>query len=202
MSEFRKKFSEAFGCDFPGHAVELAFPRLRFELAAGVGLKKRLETGERRAISLFHRVFAPDVTVGLEVTFWPESKGHSARKQLKTLSEEGLAPEATWEREVVAIDKEGDNVCEERYSTIVRSGSSDVAAVLRAVVWMDHGGWRGLSFRAMAFDAGSAVGFFPYDDRGLDVFAKRPESLIPIYDLMTDWILEYDRPRILSELGI
>lgn len=41
----------------------------------------------------------------------------------------------------------------------------------------------------------------PYDDRGADLLARTPEALKGIYDDLTDLILEWDRERIMIELG-
>ena len=35
-----------------------------------------------------------------------------------------------------------------------------------------------------------------YDDRGLDVIARQPEVLVPLYRTFNQWILDYDRERI------
>lgn len=35
-----------------------------------------------------------------------------------------------------------------------------------------------------------------YDDRGCDVIALKKEDLLPLYNELNDWILEYDRERI------
>ena len=41
-----------------------------------------------------------------------------------------------------------------------------------------------------------------YDDRGLDIIAARREPLVPLYHRFSRWVLEYDRERILTELGL
>jgi hypothetical protein len=35
-----------------------------------------------------------------------------------------------------------------------------------------------------------------YDDRGLDVFATDPMTVLSVYQEFNDWLLDYDRPRI------
>lgn len=204
MSVFRDNLVNVFGRDFPGHAIEMPLPRLRFELAVGKGLEQRLETAEIRAKSIFQSVFGNHSAIWLELTFWPTEARISPATQMELLAKEGLAPSSTiaWEREVVLFEDHGEATTVERYWAPVSADSPGLDAVRKAVVWGDHGQWLDLSFGALAIDMTTALGVFPYDDRGLDVFAKRAESLIPIYHQLTDWILEYDRPRIQSELGI
>jgi hypothetical protein len=40
-----------------------------------------------------------------------------------------------------------------------------------------------------------------YDDRGVDIMALSPEALMPLYRNFDQWILDYDRPRILEAFG-
>lgn len=35
-----------------------------------------------------------------------------------------------------------------------------------------------------------------YDDRGMDVFATDPRTVLPVYQEFNSWLLDYDRPRI------
>lgn len=40
--------------------------------------------------------------------------------------------------------------------------------------------------------------FFMYDDRGLDVIANNKNELQPLYTIFNNWILDYDRERIIG----
>lgn len=40
-----------------------------------------------------------------------------------------------------------------------------------------------------------------YDDRGMDVIALDREVLLPLYRNRTEWLLDYDRPRMSEALG-
>jgi hypothetical protein len=40
-----------------------------------------------------------------------------------------------------------------------------------------------------------------YDDRGVDIMALSPEPLMSLYRDFNQWILDYDRPRILEAFG-
>jgi len=51
------------------------------------------------------------------------------------------------------------------------------------------------------FDPHTTILVRPYDDRGADLIAGSPEALQGIYDDLKDIVLEWDRDRILEELG-
>lgn len=203
MSPSRAKFIDLFGCEFPGHACELSLPRLRFELAVGGTRKQRLDAAEQRAQTIIHRILRGHDTVEVELTFWDGQYGLPSGTQMHVLADLGMVPVCggQWHQEVEEQDQETATQ-EIRYSASVSTSSAGLDAVIRALVHADHGRWKELSFLALLFVDDPALGLFPYDDRGMDVFAADAAELLPYYRLFAEWLLDYDRPRMKSELGI
>ncbi len=77
-------------------------------------------------------------------------------------------------------------------------------SLLSAIVLEDHLGVEGfrLGAKVLFFSPELCLGFYPYDDRGADLFSREPGSLLPIYERFEEWILDCDRKRIMCELGM
>jgi hypothetical protein len=58
------------------------------------------------------------------------------------------------------------------------------------------GGLREFVSSIYVFDVENHVMLHLYDDRGLDIVAYDKATLIPIYNKLNKWILEYDRKQI------
>lgn len=67
--------------------------------------------------------------------------------------------------------------------------------LLREIIRSDIGGWSGFASNVF-FLADGPVLYHLYDDRGLDVLGGTRETLLPLYERFSDWILEYDRAQI------
>ena len=69
-------------------------------------------------------------------------------------------------------------------------------SLLREIIRADFGGISGLVSNVFFINAGDAVLFHLYDDRGADLVAADKEMLRPIYDRYNQWVLDYDRLKI------
>jgi hypothetical protein len=74
--------------------------------------------------------------------------------------------------------------------------SFDYGAVFQAIGNADHAIEPSVGSRVYFCNAGTDVILHMYDDRGLDVIARQPEVLVPLYRTFNQWILDYDRERI------
>ena len=73
------------------------------------------------------------------------------------------------------------------------------ASVAKELDVLPKSRWIG-SIYVVDFDRGIAL--HVYDDRGMDLIAVDPSALRPIYEEFTDWLLDYDRPRIEAKFGL
>ena len=70
--------------------------------------------------------------------------------------------------------------------------------LLEAITYCD---FKGLGFRELSsavffFDTERHLLFHPYDDRGVDVVAEKPEDIRFLYEDCRNWLLEYDMERM------
>ncbi len=200
MTEFREVFTSIFSCRYPGAAIALPVPRLRFELAHGPE-RTALQEALRRCVSLLDAVRRRDEAVWVELCFWQE---HSCLAQVQALENHGLCPlgASGWEREHYPDPGGEPDDVEHRFSALIPSASRGFDSLFRAIIWGDHGGYENLSVRALIVAPTAQFGFSPYDDRGADLFAAKAESLLPLYREFESWILDFDRSRIEAELGL
>lgn len=71
-----------------------------------------------------------------------------------------------------------------------------IPALLEAIMSCDFKGFRELSSAVFFFDTKRQILFHPYDDRGLDVAAERPDAIRFLYEECKNWLLEYDLERM------
>ncbi|APM37978.1 DUF3885 domain-containing protein [Clostridium kluyveri] len=68
--------------------------------------------------------------------------------------------------------------------------------VFREIIIGDLGGSEDFISSIYLFDVENHVMLHLYDDRGLDIVAYDKNKLIPIYQKLNTWILDYDRKQI------
>jgi hypothetical protein len=68
--------------------------------------------------------------------------------------------------------------------------------LLREIIKSDIGGCKELVSSTYLIDSHNLILFHLYDDRGLDVVAVDKESLRPLYESFSVWILDNDRKKI------
>ena len=200
MSRFDEVFTSIFRCDYPGTAIGMSLPRLRFEPAVGPK-RVALLAAFHRCRSLFEAICSRDDEVWVELSFWNEA---SCLAKAQGFMERGLRPveRTSWEREDRAYPDDDPECPAQRFSARIPSASDGFDALFRAIVWGDHGGFDGLFVSALVVAPNANLGFHPYDDRGADLFAPEAGALLPLYTAFTTWILECDRSRIEKELGL
>lgn len=74
--------------------------------------------------------------------------------------------------------------------------------IFHAIANSDHGEAPSMSSRVYFLNRRTHSIFHMYDDRGADVVSASREPLLPLYTTFNDWVLEYDRSRIISALNI
>lgn len=71
-----------------------------------------------------------------------------------------------------------------------------ITPLLRAILSTDFKGFRELSSAVFFFDTKRHLLFHPYDDRGADVVAEKPDDIRFLYEDCKNWLLEYDLQRM------
>ena len=194
MTEFQHRFLETFGEEWPGAAIELSLPRLRFELAPE-DQADALKEAESRCLAIYNAAFENTRHVWVEIVFHDRHQQNAFAK----LRAHGLDPitGAEWQYTKHTVDEAE----EHRYSARVPVKSRGFEYLFRAVVLADHGTLEQVCPRVLILDPEAALGYWPYDDRGADLFAREAAALRPLCDRFDSWILSYDRSRIESELS-
>ena len=80
----------------------------------------------------------------------------------------------------------------------LRETPLQINPLLEAITYCD---FKGLGFRELSsavffFDTERHLLFHPYDDRGVDVVAEKPEDIRFLYEDCRNWLLEYDMERM------
>lgn len=188
MTPFRREFRLAFGLDFPGEAIELPLPRVRFALLDDSACSTTIDSAIERCCSIFEAAFGAIDEVWIELQFHPWLRSPDPTDSIEVLESYGLRPAmpSDWTADLV---RHGDGD-EHRYSARIPVGSPGLKTLFRAICLADHGTWEQITPSALFFSTVPAVGYWPYDDRGADLFARRPESLKCVSSLPRSWILE------------
>lgn len=71
-----------------------------------------------------------------------------------------------------------------------------ITPLLEAIMSCDFKGFRELSSAVFFFNTEKHLLFHPYDDRGADVVAEKPEDIRFLYEDCQNWLLEYDMERM------
>ena len=191
MNEFRTRVVSVFGSDVPVYYQDIVFPYLRFELAKGNSLVERLSVAEDRCHTLIRNIFGAKETLWLELTFWENDHFLHPQVQLEILEGFGLTPTnpIEWGLEIT-VPSDDYETARHRYWAPIQTNSAGFSALIKAIVWAEHGTWEGLVPHAMFFDPDGGLILRPYDDRGAFLYATDKQLLFPFLDEFRDWIIE------------
>ncbi len=80
----------------------------------------------------------------------------------------------------------------------IKETPPQISPLLEAITYCDFKdfGFRELSSAVFFFDTTRHLLFHPYDDRGVDVVAEKPDDIRFLYEDCLNWLLEYDIERM------
>jgi Domain of unknown function (DUF3885) len=102
-------------------------------------------------------------------------------------------PNSTVQTESASMETE-DGIATLQWAAL--PSSIEVGAIFRAIGNIDFARLPKITDRVFLLNVSRDVILHMYDDRGLDVIAANPTSLLALYKSHNAWILEYDRARI------
>lgn len=177
---------------------------LRFDLQVGpVNAEGYFDEVLKRASALFQTVFEPDNTVFMVVhsSAWRRRRirlSNYSLKQVKGLRKNEIAyseirslynPNDRWNVAIIKVSADRIN-----YNSILTAiGNTDFPAREPRLTKSGTGSTQDIFF----VNIDKKVVFNMYDDRGLDIIADDTGALRSILDRHHDWILDYDREKIL-----
>ena len=85
--------------------------------------------------------------------------------------------------------------------TRLSPSSFDVTRMFRGIANRERPGTPKVTSAAYVLDENLKIIMHMYDDRGLDVIAHAPSTLMPIYHRFGEWILDNQRGKIASRFG-
>jgi Domain of unknown function (DUF3885) len=200
--------------DLTGYLHE-KFPSLRLEGALfyrwpfGIRFEIGLATVPERPAALFEAAFAEEDRCVLIEQDWPvldlSEQSSSQFFSLFTLPGVFPANQATSPQEsemrVEGEQNDGLRIFTVRWLELP-ARSFQYAQIFQAIANADNAIAPSLSSLVFFLNRRTDTIFHMYDDRGLDIIAARREPLVSLYHRFSDWVLEYDRERILTELGL
>ena len=179
--------------------------RLRFELGGErFGADQpvpRFLQAFGRARQIASEVFEPSQRVFSVVAAFPHSHNDlfaPAEDGLAALRQAGfaLAPAHEWQAPLWPNEQQEDQV-PARWSTFDLTGDIVARDVL---IWCAVAYEMGIRPKApvMSYlaDFERGIIFYVYDDRGMELIASAPDPLLALYADRSDWLLDYDRPRM------
>jgi hypothetical protein len=205
------------GFDLPGYLEErfpeLAFPEIAWK-AGGVFYNWprtiRFELSQAnarsRAVALYEAIFLPSdacVVAGLRFIFADGSKERA--DDLFTFSarhDTGLNQKFQRKEWWTETGPSGGDKGTLALEWVVQPARSfNYARIIQGIANSERDLEPRLNARAYFLAPEKGVLFHMYDDRGLDIAAVEPSTLIPLYKGFTGWILDHDRSRIDRTFG-
>lgn len=178
---------------------------IRFEMGAEIEEPEaRAAQVKQRAVALYHALNQPgdDVLVVLFVDKWMDEPVDALEQEVteafNTYIDQGhMGPLDNKEQEYRYKDPDdSDDVMTIRYAARVKSRYLKLADLMEAIANRTLGLEPTVDGDIYLVNTTNRTIFHLYDDRGLDIVAADRETLRPIYEQYTAWILDYDRERI------
>jgi hypothetical protein len=176
---------------------------IRFELGnpAEENIELYLTGAHKRAVALFHTIFAPEdpLFVVVNVHQWirdPFRTQNLFRKYVTNPALRYRCEHVIWHRD--------EEILTHQFSVLCKASELRAAFLLKKIVENDFSPI-GKSYHPSEFyfvHAKQGSIFYVYDDRGCDVVATSVEYLRDLYKRHEDWVLDYDRATILQKLGM
>lgn len=172
---------------------------IRFEIGVGdvygndgTPGKEYVENALTRAITIYNNGIKHP-----ELLMWEVYTQKDKEKQdLKSLFMEKIAPVLPEEEFLKAVKIDGNNFQQTQFFWNLRKSEIPMDSMFREIILGDLGGLQELASSVYLFDTKNHVMLHLYDDRGLDIVAHDKNTLMPLFQELNAWILDYDRKQI------
>lgn len=167
---------------------------LRFDLGGRAANAEEVDCVVGRATTLFEAVFDTDDTCIVVAQDWPDHPGFPPLFVFAQSNAVGLEMP---QDQLELLDQEEPEVGPYTLTWAVQQARAfRYQLVFEALANADHARSPAISSRVYFINPGKNVILYMYDDRGLDLIARRKDVLLPIYREFNSWILDYDRATI------
>ncbi|HVI40043.1 MAG TPA: DUF3885 domain-containing protein [Anaerovoracaceae bacterium] len=172
---------------------------IRFEIGVGdiydnnqIPRNEYIENALDRAITIYNKgIQFPELLVW-EV--YPQNDDDKAN--LQVLFAEKIAPVLPQEESSQDVEVDGDIIKHTYLYWDLNESNITIDKVFREIILGDLGGSQEFVSSLYLFDIKKHVMLYLYDDRGLDIVADCKDTLMPLYQDLNEWILDYDRETI------
>ncbi|WJY27334.1 DUF3885 domain-containing protein [Sporosarcina trichiuri] len=160
-----------------------------------------------RAIDLFEALHAPEDDLYIVVDVHEFNSSHAQRRKLnvfaKYVKERSVLYRLRQDTLPSVYLENNEDGSYRKYRFSLHCCRSDLryAALLRAICNQDMGRRPVVDVPVYIVNVTKRTVFHVYDDRGCDVVAEEADTLRPVYERFSDWILEYDRGAVDGMFG-
>ncbi|MGH4118627.1 DUF3885 domain-containing protein [Clostridium sp.] len=173
---------------------------IRFEIGMGSVYGKHnkprkvyIENALRRAIKIYNKgIHSPGILM------WEiYSKSDKEKHSFEILFNKKISPILPQEEFSQDIDMEdGYKLKKTYFYWNLEESKIPIDKLFREILLGDLGGVNAFVSSIYLFDIDAHVMLHLYDDRGLDIVAHDKNTLMPLYQELNAWILDYDREQI------
>lgn len=172
---------------------------IRFEIGVGdvydndrTPSKEYIENALNRAMTIYNNgIKCPSILVW-EV--YPQN--NEEKHNFQIIFQEKIASILPQEECSQDIKVDGNTVKITEFYWDLKKSKIPMEKVFREIILGDLGGVQEFVSSVYLFDIENHVMLHLYDDRGLDIVAHDKNTLMPLYQKLNTWILDYDREQI------
>lgn len=172
---------------------------IRFEIGVGdvynkdmTPRKEYVENALIRAMTIYNKGIKSPAILMWEV--YPQSE--EDKSNFNILFSRKIIPISPQEEFSLYMDIDNDIVEQTRLYWDIKKSKVPMEKVFREIILGDLGGSEEFISSIYLFDIENHVMLHLYDDRGLDIVGYDKNTLIPIYQELNKWILDYYRKQI------
>lgn len=172
---------------------------IRFEIGVGdvynkdmLPRKEYVEHALSRAMTIYNNGIKSPGLLMWEVYPQNEEDKHN----LQNIFLRKIAPILPQEESSQDVNNDGDIIKQTQIYWDLKKSQIPISKVFREVILGDLGGLQDFVSSIYLFDIENHVMLHLYDDRGLDIVAHDKNTLMPLYQKLNTWILNYDRKQI------
>ena len=172
---------------------------IRFEIGMGEvyddsmkPLKKYIENALSRVITIYNNGIQYPSFLMWEV--YPQND--KERNRFEILFSEKIAPVLPQEKSSENVNMDGYSISQTQLFWNLKETKIPMVKLFREILLGDLGDLQEFVSSVYIFDIVNHVMFHLYDDRGLDIVARDKNTLIPLYQELNEWILDYDIEQI------
>jgi Domain of unknown function (DUF3885) len=174
---------------------------IRFALGGRGPDPETMAVVKMRAVTLYENAFSPQDDCVVISQDYRSDEDSISLKMPQPLFRLASRLDIGFQDHVQQIELRDENAPDEPSTYLLKwvvqsSRSFRYEAVLEGIANADHAIEPAVGSWVYFYNLRTDVILHMYDDRGLDVIATKPDTIVALYKQFNDWILDYDRHRI------